>query len=85
MIRENAVTCCKKCNSRKGSTLPNELRSVGMQLIREPRVPTKYELAAEAGKMVPRRVHPTWKPYLGAGTTVEEGEQDSRKFFEEDI
>lgn len=45
--------------------MPNQLRSIGMKLQREPRCPTKYELAAEAGKMVPRRVHPTWRPYLG--------------------
>eukprot|EP00551_Chaetoceros_affinis_P009534 CAMPEP_0203672448 /NCGR_PEP_ID=MMETSP0090-20130426/8481_1 /ASSEMBLY_ACC=CAM_ASM_001088 /TAXON_ID=426623 /ORGANISM="Chaetoceros affinis, Strain CCMP159" /LENGTH=297 /DNA_ID=CAMNT_0050537767 /DNA_START=497 /DNA_END=1390 /DNA_ORIENTATION=+ len=82
---ENAVTCCKKCNSRKGSTLPKNLPSVGMKLIREPRVPTKYELAAEAGKMVPRRVHPTWTPYLGVGTTVDDTEADTRNYFEEDV
>lgn len=45
--------------------MPSELKSVGMKLIREPRIPNKYELAAEAGKMMPRRVHPTWKPFLG--------------------
>mmetsp|Transcript_37456 Transcript_37456/g.44694 ORF Transcript_37456/g.44694 Transcript_37456/m.44694 type:complete len:342 (-) Transcript_37456:291-1316(-) len=62
---ENAVTCCKKCNGRKGSCLPNNLHSVGMKLIRKPRIPTKYELAAVVGTMTPRRVHPTWTPFLG--------------------
>lgn len=84
---ENAVTCCKKCNSRKGSTLPNRLRSIGMRLIREPRVPTKYDLAAQAGKMVPKRVHPTWQPFLGIETNsndMEEmnGAKDTRNYFE---
>tara|TARA_B100001142_G_C13816049_1_gene454646 strand:+ start:218 stop:403 length:186 start_codon:yes stop_codon:yes gene_type:complete len=36
-----------------------------MKVINEPRVPTQWELAAVAGKMMPRRVHPTWEPYLG--------------------
>jgi len=62
---ENAVTCCKKCNGQKGSRLPSDLRSVGMKLLRTPRVPTKYELAAISGAMIPRRVHPTWTPFLG--------------------
>lgn len=48
----------------------------GMKLIREPRVPTKLELAREAEKMVPRSVHPTWRPYLGLGMKPE-GELES--------
>ena len=36
-----------------------------MKLQREPRVPTQYELAAVAGRMLPRKVHPAWAPYLG--------------------
>ena len=62
---ENAVTSCKKCNGRKGSMTLKELRGIGMKLMQEPRVPTQMELAARAAKMVPRRVHPTWKPYIG--------------------
>ena len=38
-----------------------------MKLMQEPRVPTQMELAARAARMVPRRVHPTWKPYIGLG------------------
>lgn len=75
---ENAVTCCRKCNSRKGSTLPTELRAIGMKLLRPPSVPSKYELASEAGKMAPRRgVHPTWEPYLGLGMRPN---QDRRRY-----
>ena len=69
--------------------MPNNLRSIGMKLIREPRCPSKYELAAEAGKMVPRRVHPTWKPFLGIEDDDEDFDQDSsassfdsRKYFD---
>lgn len=36
-----------------------------MRLLNAPRVPTQMELAAKAARMVPRRVHPTWKPYIG--------------------
>ncbi len=46
--------------------LPTELDLVGMELRREPRCPSLYELAAEAGRFVPRRVHPTWEPFLGS-------------------
>ena len=46
-----------------------ELRSIGMRLIREPRCPTQMELAAKAARMVPRRVHTTWKPFLGIAET----------------
>jgi 5-methylcytosine-specific restriction endonuclease McrA len=62
---ENAVTCCKKCNCQKGSTPLSEIRHKGMKLNRQPRCPTQMELAAISGRMVPKRVHPTWKPYLG--------------------
>jgi hypothetical protein len=46
----------------------SELRRVGMKLLHEPRVPTQMELAARAARMVPRRVHPTWKPFIGVPT-----------------
>ena len=36
-----------------------------MKLQKEPRCPTQYELATRAAKMVPKRVHNTWKPFLG--------------------
>jgi len=62
---DNAVTCCKKCNGRKGSTPLSEIGLLGMKLSRKPRCPSQMELAAISGRMVPKRVHPTWKPYLG--------------------
>lgn len=63
---ENAVTCCKKCNGRKGSLRPNQLHTVGMKLLSTPRCPSQFELLSEASKFVPRRVHPTWAPFLGS-------------------
>lgn len=59
------VTCCNKCNCRKGSLPVAQLRSVGMKLTREPFIPTQFQLAKVAGRMLPKRVHPTWNPYLG--------------------
>jgi 5-methylcytosine-specific restriction endonuclease McrA len=62
---ENAVTSCRKCNGRKGSLAVKDLRQVNMKLAREPRVPTQFQLAAIAGRMMPARVHASWEPYLG--------------------
>lgn len=66
--------------------MPNQLRSIGMELIRKPLCPSKYDLAAEAGKMVPRRVHPTWRPFLGMDEEDEEDksllEKESRNYFD---
>eukprot|EP00978_Attheya_sp_CCMP212_P030093 scaffold109541_cov50-Attheya_sp.AAC.6 len=83
---ENAVTSCSKCNNRKGSLKPSEIRRVGMQLRQKPRVPTHFELAKVAGKMLPRRVHPTWIPYLGISyqpSTVRRSREEEDMFFEE--
>lgn len=81
---ENTVTCCKKCNGKKGSLLPSELKNIGMKLIREPRIPNKYELAIEANKMIPRRVHPTWRPFLGMDDAPEESSEKMSRVMEED-
>lgn len=71
---ENTVTSCKKCNGRKGCLRPSELYTVGMTLQTNPRCPSLYQLAANANKFVPRRVHPTWAPFLGIDM---EGANDS--------
>jgi 5-methylcytosine-specific restriction endonuclease McrA len=65
---DNAVTSCRHCNGRKGSLDVTQLGRVGMRLQRSPHVPTPYQLAAIAARMLPRKVHPTWEPYLQAGT-----------------
>jgi hypothetical protein len=36
-----------------------------MTLRSKPRCPSLYELAVCANKFVPRKVHPTWAPFLG--------------------
>lgn len=61
---ENTVTCCKKCNSKKGNLTLNQLKRVGMELLNEPRQPTVYELASMERKFSPRRLHDTWQPFL---------------------
>lgn len=50
-----------------------------MKLLKEPKIPTKYDLAAEAGKMVPRRVHHTWRPFLGID--CQSNDEDEFTFF----
>lgn len=80
---ENAVTSCRKCNGRKGHILPSDLKRIGMRLKREPRVPTKWELAANAEKMVPKKVHSTWKPFLGMHMIPEEERDEERAFFDD--
>lgn len=61
---ENAVSCCNNCNRKKGALELHELESVGMQLLREPKAPSSIELAQLAGQLLPKKVHPTWLPYL---------------------
>lgn len=90
---ENAVTCCLKCNGKKGSTPVSELSKIGMKLLSEPRCPSQMELAAKAARMVPRRVHPTWKPYLGIADTPKTSVSGARgdeefiddRYFEEEV
>jgi len=90
---ENAVTSCLKCNGRKGSLQVSELRRVGMRLVRQPTCPSQMELAAKAARMVPRRVHPTWKPYLGiaekpSGSGAKKGGDEEfidDRYFEEPL
>ncbi len=62
---ENAVTCCRECNGRKGCLLPSELHQVGLKLVRDPKCPTAHDLSLLALKMAKRRdIHPAWEPYL---------------------
>jgi 5-methylcytosine-specific restriction endonuclease McrA len=63
---ENAVTCCKVCNGRKGSLTLKELSRVNMKLTRLPFKPSQFDLARIASSLLsPRKVHVTWEPYLG--------------------
>lgn len=75
--RENAVTCCNKCNCKKGSLNVKHLHRVGMKLSREPFVPTQYELASIASRMLPSQVHPTWEPYLARPEVSNDDNEES--------
>lgn len=66
---ENVVTSCTRCNGQKGSRTLQEISPHEMKLLRPPRVPSQYELAVVAGRMLPRKVHPTWEPYLKTSST----------------
>jgi 5-methylcytosine-specific restriction endonuclease McrA len=79
---ENAVTSCRNCNGRKGSLPVADLRQVNMKLAREPFVPTQFQLAAIAGKMVPAKVHATWQPYLGLAAGSASNRAEAKAFAE---
>lgn len=62
---DNLVTCCLKCNSKKGSLLVSEIE--GMKLIRTPREPLPHELLRETFSISAKakeRMHDSWIPYL---------------------
>ncbi|CAM9509846.1 unnamed protein product [Phaeothamnion confervicola] len=60
----NVVTSCTSCNNRKSDCHPDRLQSIGMRLLKYPRVPTFYELQTRAKRYPPRTLHPTWNDYL---------------------
>jgi len=74
---ENVVTACHKCNCRKGKLTVQNLSTVGMQLQRKPFVPTQYQLANVAGRMMPQRLHHTWEPYLTIGNRKKTNTDDN--------
>ena len=71
------MTACNKCNGRKGHLRLSELHRVGMELKTKPRCPSLFELASSATKFVPRRVHATWKPFLGLPMEDDASDHDS--------
>jgi hypothetical protein len=56
-----------------------------MKLLRDPFVPTQFELAAIAGRMLPRRVHPTWAPFLGYSSKPENADHVTKPNVDEDL
>jgi len=57
-----------------------------MKLHAEPRAPTRHELAVKAGKMLPRKVHSTWQPYLTFMETSNDDENDeSMSYYNHDL
>jgi|LauGreDrversion4_2_1035121.scaffolds.fasta_scaffold120630_3 hypothetical protein len=56
---DNCVTCCKPCNSKKGS---KTLDQVGMKLLNKPAPPQRFIINEYESLQV---VHNDWKFYLG--------------------
>lgn len=57
---ENLVTCCRRCNSKKGD---KELRNTGMRLRREPRRP-RFVPYISLAKYVAGQKNEVWRTYL---------------------
>jgi 5-methylcytosine-specific restriction endonuclease McrA len=55
----NCVTCCKPCNSKKGS---KTLEQAGMKLLQKPEAPKRFIVNEYRDLQV---VHSDWKFYLG--------------------
>ncbi|OUU74812.1 MAG: hypothetical protein CBC29_06685 [Methylococcaceae bacterium TMED69] len=55
---ENIVTCCKKCNQKKGNKLPREADMIPLSIPSRPSPYMFYTLGKEV-------IHPQWAPYLG--------------------
>ena len=57
----------------------------GAALVAAARRKDAHDVAARAARMVPRRVHPTWKPYIGLSSKVSTKDYSSNKGDEEFI
>jgi 5-methylcytosine-specific restriction endonuclease McrA len=66
MSWENLVTCCRKCNTRKGD---KPLEKCGMKLNRQPRRP-RYTPYIALNKYVAGTRHAVWRDYLPIFTDV---------------
>jgi 5-methylcytosine-specific restriction endonuclease McrA len=63
---ENLVTCCRKCNTKKGDKLAEK---IGMKLARPPRRP-RYTPYISLNKYVAGAKHDIWRDYLPVFTDV---------------
>ena len=63
---DNLVTCCRKCNTKKGDKAPEK---VGMKLMRQPRRP-RYTPYISLNKYVAGTKHDIWRDYLPVFTDV---------------
>lgn len=61
---ENTVTACKVCNFKKGQTMPDNLKSIGMKLRKLPAIPSVHELQARSKKYRRSKTHPHWEAFL---------------------
>ena len=57
---ENTVTACKTCNFKKGQTMPEDLKRIGMKLRKLPAIPSMHELQARSKKYPQYKSHPHW-------------------------
>lgn len=68
----NTVAACKECNTRKKNLSRDQLKSVGLALVREPYEPTPYQLEAIARRNFrlnrkvhrTKKIHNSWTSYL---------------------
>jgi 5-methylcytosine-specific restriction endonuclease McrA len=63
---DNLVTCCRRCNTKKGDKAPEK---VGMKLMRPPRRP-RYTPYISLNKYVAGTRHEVWRDYLPIFTDV---------------
>lgn len=70
MTWENLVTCCRKCNTKKGDKLADK---IGMKLARPPRRP-RYTPYISLNKYVSGTKHDIWRDYLPIFNDVGAGE-----------
>jgi 5-methylcytosine-specific restriction endonuclease McrA len=63
---ENLVTCCRRCNTKKGDKLMDK---VGMKLMRPPRRP-RYTPYISLNKYVAGTKHTVWRDYLPIFTDI---------------
>jgi 5-methylcytosine-specific restriction endonuclease McrA len=64
---QNTVTCCKQCNFRKGSALPDQLPALNMRLRSIPRAPSYNEIQEKSRNLRKHDFyakHAIWKEYL---------------------
>jgi 5-methylcytosine-specific restriction endonuclease McrA len=66
MTWENLVTCCRRCNTKKGDKLMDK---VGMRLARPPRRP-RYTPYISLNKYVAGTRHNVWRDYLPIFTDI---------------
>ena len=59
-VWENCVTCCVRCNHRKGNRLPSEM---GMQLMRKPGEP-RWLPPLLFRRYLGKNMHKSWESYL---------------------
>ncbi|MDR3518816.1 MAG: HNH endonuclease [Azospirillaceae bacterium] len=66
---ENVVSACSPCNLIKGNKTPIE---AGMPVLREPRRPTRRELAFASAPHLHEAVHHSWADFLYWDSELEE-------------